>query len=211
MPNKIYKKVKENKILSTIIGFVGALILSGLGSGIWEVILKPLFYKVGFLFVQLISQVFDGYKDSLYREASSGFHEFSSLSIMILVVFVVIAAYARLMSNHPHNKKKEFEWEKKFKLFLKSKKGYYVTCCISVSAIVFMNVFIFRISYVNQVITISERSINIVNPYLSEKDRLLLRAEFSSIESADDFYKFKSHVESVAEKNELKLPELNVL
>lgn len=64
-----------------ILGVIGALIIGGLGNGVWEYVLEPAFtwsltgiLNIGTLGVQT-------FKDELYREIAKGFHEESSLSL----------------------------------------------------------------------------------------------------------------------------------
>jgi hypothetical protein len=52
-----------------------------------------------------------------------------------------------------------------------------------------------------------ERSIEIVSPYISNQERLKLRAEFRAIEKADAFYRLEDKLRSIAIEQTIKLPE----
>lgn len=64
-----------------ILGVIGALILGGLGNGVWEYVLEPAltWSLTGILNIATLGV--QTFKDELYREIAKGFHEESSLSL----------------------------------------------------------------------------------------------------------------------------------
>lgn len=64
-----------------ILGVIGALIIGGLGNGVWEYVLEPAFTwsLTGILNIATLGA--QTFKDELYREIAKGFHEESSLSL----------------------------------------------------------------------------------------------------------------------------------
>ncbi len=201
--------MKLNKTLKYSLGVIGTLFLGAIGNGLWEGILKPVFHFVGIWTIELMSHIFLNYKDNIYKKASDGFHEFPSLFVMLILILVLVMLYQRLITHHPHVKDKKSKWDIAISNFIKSKKGYYFTCFISIFAIAFLYIFIVEYSYVNQIITYSEKSISIVSPYVDEHERLVLKSEFSSIKNAEDFYVFKKNLESIAQNNNLELGEFS--
>lgn len=75
------KEKSVGAIGKSIFGIVAALVVGGLGNGVWEYVLEPAlsWSLVGALNIATLgAQVF---KDDLYREIAKGFHEESSLSL----------------------------------------------------------------------------------------------------------------------------------
>lgn len=64
-----------------ILGVIAALVVGGLGNGVWEYVLEPAFTwsVAGVLNVATLGV--QSFKDDLYREIAKGFHEESSLSL----------------------------------------------------------------------------------------------------------------------------------
>lgn len=64
-----------------ILGVIAALIVGGLGNGVWEYVLEPAFTwsLAGILNISTLGV--QAFKDDIYREIAKGFHEESSLSL----------------------------------------------------------------------------------------------------------------------------------
>jgi len=64
-----------------ILGVIGALIVGGLGNGVWEYVLEPAFAWSLTGILNIATLGVQTFKDELYREIAKGFHEESSLSL----------------------------------------------------------------------------------------------------------------------------------
>lgn len=64
-----------------IFGVIAALIVGGLGNGVWEYVLEPAFKWSLSGILNIATLGVQSYKDALYREIAKGFHEESSLSL----------------------------------------------------------------------------------------------------------------------------------
>lgn len=64
-----------------ILGVIAALIIGGLGNGVWEYVLEPAFNWSLTGILNIATLGVQTFKDELYREISKGFHEESSLSL----------------------------------------------------------------------------------------------------------------------------------
>jgi len=63
------------------LGVIAALLVGGLGNGVWEYLLKPAFAWSISGIVNIATLGVQSFKDDLYREIAKGFHEESSLSL----------------------------------------------------------------------------------------------------------------------------------
>lgn len=197
--------MKDNKIIKYIIGIIVAIFIGAIGSGVWEQLLKPIFRFTSTKIIEIMTYIFKGYRNDIYREASDGFHEQHSLFIMMIITCIVIMIYMKVMKEHPYVKDGKNKIGIKISEFIKSRYGYYFVCVLSVTAISFLYISIVRDIYINQIITYSNKSINIVSPYINENERLHLMSDFSSIKNANDFSVFKNKIDAIANSNSLNL------
>ncbi len=197
--------MKDNKIVKYIIGLVVAVFIGAIGSGVWEQLLKPIFRFTSTKIIEIMTYIFKGYINDIYREASNGLHEYHSLLLMTMIMFIFIMIYMKVMKKHPYSKDRRSKISIKISEFIKSNHGYYFVCVFSVTAISFLYISIIRDIYVNQIITYSNKSINIVSPYINENERLHLISDFSSVKNANDFSVFKNKIDAIANDNNLNL------
>lgn len=59
--------IKENKVLSWALGILGTLIIGGLGSGVWEVALKPLFSFLGNGIISFLVNKSTSFSNEIYQ------------------------------------------------------------------------------------------------------------------------------------------------
>lgn len=71
----------------TILGVIGALIVGGLGNGVWEYVLEPAFTWSLDGILNIATLGVQAFKDDVYREIAKGFHEESSLSLANTLYF----------------------------------------------------------------------------------------------------------------------------
>lgn len=203
------------KTISTILG---TILLGAIGSGIWDWVLADALSYVGIAVLRLFSAVFSGYLNSLYKEVGQGpmYPMLLSLFIMSFMLIVIFPAGAIMVVNkkinklakqkcEPDDKPKSVDekLEKATKLF---KFGLLPTYGI---LLVFVTLQIWQVLYSNSASSFVERSIDILSPYISETERIVLISEYRSISNSDDFYKIENKLNDLALKNAIKLPKFS--
>ncbi len=192
--------------LKIFLGIIGTIFLGAIGSGLWERIISPLIDKVMTLSINGINFFFITYKDSLYKEAANGFHEFYSLQMWILVLMTLPILYIRILQVHPANKvKNKRKQETSFKVFINSKKGYWSIYAVTLVLMVTIIFSTLRYRYINDTITYSLTSLEIINPYISKKESMLLRSQYFSIRDTNEFMLFNEKLQNIAKENKLNL------
>ena len=187
-------------------GIIGTIFLGAIGSGLWERVISAFIDKMVTLSINVINFFFITYKDSLYKEASNGFHEFYSLQIWILALLLLPILYVRVLQIHPANKSRNEQKKTiSFKIFINSKKGYLSIYAVTLVMIVIIIFSTFRYRYINDTVTYSLTSLEIIAPYISKKESLLLRSQYFSITNTKDFMIFNEKVQSIAKENKLNL------
>lgn len=110
---------------------------------------------------------------------------------------------------HPINQEnKDKKKENKIRLFIRSKNGYYIFCCFAVLVFISVQIFAAQYTYINKATTYSKKTIEIVAPYLNDKEQLFLKAEFASINNKESFIKFQKHLDDIASKNKVEIPKI---
>jgi len=201
------------KILKIIMFVVVTIVLGAIGSGLWERVLAPLFDNLVQYTNYLMNMCSNIYKDSVYREVGNGFREYSSVTMHTLILMVMPMSYwfATLQIRKLLRSESDDKLSSKFASFLVSKKGYYSLLLLTISLSIAIFISIAKIIYVNEVITYSFRSLNIVAPYLPDQEIENLKSRFYSIQSASDFYAFNERLLAVANKDHVHLPHIKLL
>lgn len=194
-----------NKWIKMIAAAVVTIILGAIGSGLWERFLSEFFDVVVNLLIELLDSIFTSYQDGIYESASLGFREEHSIFIASMIyMFVPMSYYILLMRYYISRAKRRNNSE--LKIFVHSKNVYKFLWVMTISAVIFSLLVVTKKSYTNRVISYSLRSIDIVRPYISEKEHNLLLSQYYQIRSADDFEEFNQSVTELAELHSLRLP-----
>src|ERR1035437_392134 len=69
-----------------VLGFLGTILLGAVGSGFWELGLKPVFQWLGRILLTAVTLGSNTVRDDIYKEAGKGLHETSSLQLYWLVI-----------------------------------------------------------------------------------------------------------------------------
>ena len=188
-----------------ILGIIGTILLGAIGSGLWERIISPLADEIMKLSINSINFFFTSYKDSIYKEASNGFHELYSLEIYLILLAILPFLYIKLLQKHPSNKKMNSSEKSTFQVFLLSRNGYFIYYGVTLSVIIFITFSVLRHNYINKTVTYSIKSMEIIKPYISNKKYLLLRSQYFLISNTIEFKEFNKKINDLAKENKLKL------
>lgn len=76
-------------IKKVVLGLAGALLIGGLGNGVWEYVLEPMLAWSLHGILNIATLGVQSFKDALYREVAKGFHEESSLVLAITFNYLI--------------------------------------------------------------------------------------------------------------------------
>jgi hypothetical protein len=183
-----------SKVLNWIKWLIGALIVGGLGNGVWEKFLSPfltfLFEKI----INLLSNISSTYSDNLYSNISeslffntnSRLYSTQILGIILLLAAVFIANVT-LSYKEDHYKQTVF-----FGIFL----------------LVFLSMtmyFSYRFSFIHKASTNSHINLEIIRPYIGEQKYFELRSSFFQIKTKKDFDSFEEKIINYSKEKNLNL------
>ncbi len=196
-------------------GVFVTIVLGAIGSGLWERFLSDLFDKLVLWSINVINIAFTSYKDGIYASAAMGFHENYSLSTYAFIMSILPVAYYWVVLRHParvrSDSKRADSSSSKTRHFMRSRKGYWVVVGMTCTVYAFCLHTTAKMRYTNEVLTYSLRSLDIIEPYISEQDFKFLRSQFYQIKTTAQFEVFYSEVNKVAKSKNLKLPKNNLM
>jgi integral membrane sensor domain MASE1 len=192
------------KYIKITVGVIGTIVLGAIGSGLWERVVGPFLDWSAKISVGAISWIITSYKDSIYLNAAKGFHEAHSLALYVLVLSLLPIFYLMLLRRHPA--KKADKEQDSIRDFVRSKKGYWFIYALTFIVIAQVLFSALRLRHVNETITYSLASFEIIRPYVGEDKYLLYRSRYFSMRSANDFYVLQEEISVIAKTYNLPLP-----
>lgn len=211
-------------ILKRIYSLLGLLVVGALGSGLYDVFLKDIFYFLGGFFVEIISHFYEGYVDTLYKNVGMKISVLTYVPAIFIVVLIILIPmfalfklsmiYEKFESRIRENEAEVNVSSKNllksifFRFIVKSKKRvYFFTLIITLpGSILYTDILIREVTSISAN-NYLDRSIEIVRPFIDEKDFLLLRSEFRQVNSKEKFYNILLKINDIALENEVELPE----
>lgn len=210
--------INNNKTLSWLVGIIGVLIIGGLGNGVWEYILKPLFSFSIDLILNLSTLGIESFKDTVYQSIAEGFSEKNSIQayglVTMLYVWLSMIVFTFLLKKYKNSTKKENHNTNESKISLNRdlgmKKRLYILSFLTF--ILFIITFIenIQLRYINNSIVYYNQLINITTPYISEQEVKNFNSKFSLIKNKTDYEKIINDLHLILEKNNLELKKRNI-
>lgn len=188
-------ETNKKTFLNRLISLLGILLLGAIGSGVWDIFLKDLFFNIGGLFVNIMAYLYSGYIDSLYEDVGKmkSFLVFIPALLFIIIVifspFLVplivkfrLYSYEEFQSASADNVRKN-RTTKVFDFLSKSKKRFILFLLIIFipMSLLYTDLLIKEMSAI-RARNYLERTTEIIRPYVSEHDYFKLRSEFRQID-----------------------------
>jgi hypothetical protein len=197
-----------NKFVKVVLGILATIILGAIGSGLWERMLGPFLDWLTRATIGLYASAFSTYQDSIYANAAKGFHEAHSLAVYTLIIGILPLLYYILLRRHPTAVRDPND---PVRILIRSRKGYLLIMLLTV-AIAFGTIFTsLRIRHINETITFSLASIEIVRPFVGEQRYADLRSRYFAMRTTKDFRGIYEEVMAAAKDNHRQLPDYEPL
>ena len=189
-----------------LLGFVATVLVGAVGSAVWERVLSPLLNWLYRGSIDAISSVSLTYKNGIYKSAAMGFHETYSFRTFALIGLLV--ALVALVLCYRGESGRRFTAG----LFASHRgkiEGIALITCLAFTGMVLFS--IGRHETVNRTVTYSIRSIDILRPYVDEKEYQTLLSQYYRIRTASAFYTFNQALVERAKLHNIELPEFEPL
>ena len=212
----------RNPIVQAVTVVVGTVLLGAIGSGLWDRALGPFLDWLSTRSVSLMSSMFYGYLDSVYADVSRNPADYLTMfPFMFFVMLIIFAPWIgiailfrgygkiqRELENIGNRSDQELTVEDLTKEVQANRRSTLVRLIpLAILSTVLYSETLFSTLYTRKAALFVERSIEVVAPYVDERARLELRAQFRSVETASDFYELESRLRAIAREHSAKLPE----
>ena len=200
MPDKSVSRFRKS--LTIAAAPIGVILLGAVGSGVWDRLGSSFFDWIARAIITAVSALFGTYKDSIYREASVGFHEHAATSLYALAMGAAVGmciSFVVLIGRRRGNSSSKSDASRISRVFQSRVFAYVVVLAV----LSFAAVSFFRDIYVAAVVVYAESSIDRLAPYLTDAEEEELVAQFRNVRGAEDYYAFYSRLLEIYEAHGL--------
>jgi hypothetical protein len=190
------------------------ILLGAMGSGLWEKFISEILNYIFISISKFLIYQSEYYSNRCYKNISNGnddqFTVYLGLSIISFSIMTAFMANIIINGNFIKDDIKDNmnEYSKKINDFLKYniigkiiKKSLFIYICYG-SIFILVN---FSLGmYINTVSTRLLNNIEIVSPYIKDKDYKILKSEFYSITNKNDYYRFINKINKMNKKFNIK-------
>lgn len=193
------------KFVKIILGVMLTILLGAIGSGVWERLLSPTLSKISNLITSSVASISDRYSDSIYSTASYLVSFDQSRTVhLLLFLFIFFGLFAYAIYSKKDNK------------ILSLINKAMMTYCRGWSGIIFSGAFLIVIFFLiatdsttREIRYYSTKNMEIVRPYIGEKQYLMLRSNYLSMNNKDDFKKFLENLYAAASTTPIKIKKFD--
>jgi len=195
-------------------------VIGALGSGLWEIVLRDIFFATGAAVLGAIASVWGGYVDFLHRGIGKLHTDllvipiFSFFVAGLLVAPLALIAYlrkriARIEDRllRPPSRESIDEQEVRKQIVKVRRMLYWMLTPLVLAFMVLLLIQVWQVQYTRNASTWSERSIEILAPSIGIEEVAKLRAQLRAVETAGDFYAFEGKLRAHSSKHAVRLPK----
>jgi hypothetical protein len=198
------------------LGIGAAILLGGLGSGLWDLALKPggqWFGHALFTLVTLGSKVL---KDRVYLDAAKGQHEDAAIFTLLMLGAYgslglgMIAGRVSLVLGDTKRNPPETEAVQmsNFMVRLGNARTTALVVLLFLAFLLSLQIMVeTKVEVANQAYTRFEQRLVICQPYLSERETQIFKSRFAALQSRDEYIGIMEDLKHVAAANQLSLPK----
>ncbi|TCB55315.1 hypothetical protein [Acinetobacter terrestris] len=202
--------INENKFLKWVAWFFGVLIIGGLGSGFWEMILKPFLAYTGNATINYLTSIFSGFNDDIYKSISirnTNAVNIKNFSLIVLIfgffsIYIVSFAPEYLIERF---KKETLDNEDANKITEKTRKikliNFSLICCLIPIVFIISSFSVLKSTYVHKKISHFEYLLKINGDVLNEREVKAMESRFTQIRNSTDYGEIISELEEIALMN----------
>ncbi|MEW6014378.1 MAG: hypothetical protein AB1690_03545 [Candidatus Zixiibacteriota bacterium] len=220
-------EIQRSKYVKAVKYSTITVLLGAIGSGLWDVLLSPIFEFLSTAFLSMLASIFEGYVNNLHREI--GFAEterFTLLPYLILITFLLMYPWIMLFvalrkwkfwsdfshsddqiaSNVQRQRRKSIM--QSLGLWMLSRKRRVIIFFTAWGTVMTLGLMSISLMdwYTHKACIYVERSLEILAPSISSEEFLALRAAYRSVDSAEKFYSLDNRLRTLASARGLVLP-----
>jgi hypothetical protein len=187
------------------------IILGAMGSGLWEGFISKI---LNYIFISISRFIIDKsiyYSNMLFKNISNGYDDqFTYYLATTIVLFTIMSSmFAVIMIDSNFTKENIKERSKIINNFFENKligKITKILLYIFILYSTFFHIFGFSMGiYINTLSTKLLNNIEIISPYIKDKDYKILKSEFYNINNQNDYYYFINKINKMNKKFNIKI------
>lgn len=189
-----------------ILAILGTIVLGALGSGLWEVLVKPGLAWAGGAVLTISTLGLDSLRDQIYADVAIGSYERASLSILAMLTgftisFIgsmaifryIVSTYKILNTNH------------RYKFVARMVLLFYF-----VAFTTFLYINMYRVNYTVHAQANLEQIYRTILPYISDEQGKQYTSRMATISSRDDYIQIIDEMTDIARKNNIKVKTFSI-
>lgn len=200
--------IKKHKALSWILGLLGTLIIGGLGSGVWEIVLKPFLSFVGNGFINFLINKSTSFSNEIYQSISMrGLDRFQAKIYSLIVIFLAtFSIFVCLVAFSLGKKKFElvkedttqvdkqwiFKDRKNFYCFITI---YFLLACVPFATYMYDGM---KTEFISRKVIYFEYLLKVNADVINDSDLKMIESQFAQIRSSEDYIKVIKKLENLA-------------
>lgn len=192
-------------IFKALAAVATTVFLGALGSGFWEHFLGDWLDWLARQTVRAFAWGLTSYRDSIYETAAQGFHESHALALYTNFLAIIPFAYLLVLRRHPTAHRPQAP-RSTTRDFIRSRKGYWLIVVLTMSVLVTVLFTTLRLRHINETITYSLGTFEILRPYMSERQYASYRSRYFSMHSAAEFDALHAEILALARSKHVRLP-----
>lgn len=190
------------------------VLLGAIGSGLWNYAGEPLLKWISATYISAAQKLNSGYYDYLHSEIGKGTNSQVELltATLSMAIFILLILLSTLIMRFQF-----LSTEAKTISSSERNSAIKVIDLLFYIGILAAIIFFFGIvstvikqTYRTDAVIFIERSLDIIAPKIDQQKNIAMRAQYRSIESANDFYVLHDELITLGKENSLKLPEFDV-
>ncbi|AUA56290.1 Uncharacterised protein [Achromobacter spanius] len=191
---------------------LSTLVLGALGSGLWEIALKPVFASLYGVGLSIVTLGLDSLKDELYAAAAQRNHAYPAITLLSIVAGTALGIFTIDLIKVVKDRRSRRSSETTNPDQPNSRRTIRRSL-VPVLVMLYMATYLFFISfrawYISGIATNFDRMYDVVAPYVSEEERLLLKSKFARIRGREDYISVTDELQRFATER-AKLPRFNI-
>ena len=198
----------KRPLLRKLLWLTGTLVIGGLGSGLWEIALKPSLLWFGTLMLDLATLGLSSLRDGMYADAAKGTYERAGIMVLSMGTgtfcgMLLAMPLARLLRRKEDRNRSSASDITRFM----RKPLFFLTIPIIFSII--LSVQFFRVMYVVRAANHVEQLQRIIAPFITQEQRIVFQSRFAQVTTRHEYVQLVVELRNIAAKNDAKSPEFN--
>ena len=205
---------------------LGAILVSAVGSSLWEILLKPVTIWLSGFLMTLGTMGIPMLRDKVYIEIAKGLHEDPSITLVAMALgalgvtlFILVRGIMTKTPGHadfeavspePPGHPIERTWQRKAEPNANLRGPLGSAIWANVILLFLCTILLSRLFYINRAIVYFRQSFEAATPYLSEQEEEEILGDFSSMQGIPDFVAVTARVEHVAHTHGKRTPEFTI-